>query len=484
MAPRDYSEINRITEGLYQFVSHGKIGIIKPDGTMVVDAVCTEVTPFYENLALLISKENNQDRVLGTLSISGDYCLFSKTYFTLSGQAFYSDGLLSVENENGEKGYIDENGNEMIGFQSRYTTIKPFSEGYAAVFQNKEYSLIDKSGVRQSMIIGIGKVRSGTNVYNGEAVIWDMEGKFYRFEPNSGKCRKTHKPKSAQIDYLYCFSELSKRDRTIPYSQVPSGTVKITPTQNKGKYGYSLGNKTILTPQFDRASSVEDGYAVVSANGKTGILKYIEYSDGFSVSVPPSDIAYSPGQDVECTFSVLSPAVYKDQVIDVSVKESMTSTPLSLALKDNYYSFTCHPKDSQQSYIVEISSEGMILESGTISYHFKKKSQELQISISNRNVADANGDVWVTAVVRNPNDVEVETTVTMTGGPAKFKECSKQVTIAANSSVTIRSCFYQVKTEYTNQFVRVNASNGISVTKNKMTLKPYMPDIPDIPDFF
>ena len=39
------------------------------------------------------------------------YTSFSGKYYTLAGQAFYSDGMLSVSDSNGKPGYLDENGN-------------------------------------------------------------------------------------------------------------------------------------------------------------------------------------------------------------------------------------------------------------------------------------------------------------------------------------------------------------------------------------
>lgn len=382
MTPRDYSEINRITKGLYQFVKNDKIGVVKADGTIVVDAVCTEITPFYGNRAILMSRENGKDKVIGTLSASGDYCLFSKTYYALSGQVFYSDGLLSVENEKDEKGYIDEKGYEVVGFKENYTTIKPFSEGYASVFQNKEYSLIDKSGSKQPMIIGIGKVRSGTNVYNGEAIIWDTEGKFYCFNVITKKCKSIAKPKSTQIDYLYCFSELSKRDRTIPYSQIPSGKIGISPTRINGKYGFLKDDKVLLPIQFESATLVEDGFTIVGVNGKCGILKYIEDSDCFSISVHKPDVVYYAGKNAECSFSIVIPDIYKEREIDVVVKEDMNSSPIDLNNQNHDYSFKLNPKTSRQSFIVDIISEGLVLDSDTIFYNFKKKTQEPQITTS------------------------------------------------------------------------------------------------------
>lgn len=478
MPLREYTNITRISRGLYQFESEGKKGLIKPDGTVVVDAILTEITPFYENLALLISKEGGRDRVVGTINTTGKCNLFKQDYYTLAGQAFYSDGLLSVENENGIKGYIDENGNEWIGFQNHYTTIKPFTEGYAAVFKNKEYALIDKSGTKQSMIIGIGKVLGGTNVYNSNAVIWDEEGNFYTFNTNTKKCNATRKPQNIQIDYLYCLSEISKRSKEVPYSQIPRGVIGISSNSVNGMYGFDFADKTVLPAQFESATPIEDGFSVVSKDGKFGILSYVENSEDFIISTPKSEIGYYSGKEAECTFTLASPEIYKALNVNVVAKDETNIYSLNYNKRKNEYSFMSNPKGSKQSYVVDVIYNDLILKTDTITYKFKKKSQGLQISIgvSNNAIADADGKVWVTATIRNPNGEEVQTIVNMTGGSAKFKEMSKTIVVKANSVVQISSCFYDVKAETANQQVTVSLSNGVSKTSGKITLKPYKHD--------
>ena len=475
MPLREYTNITRLAKGLYQFESQGKKGLINPDGTVVVDAICTEITPFYENRALLISKEGGRDRVVGTINATGKCNLFKQDYYTLAGQAFYSDGLLSVENGNGTKGYIDENGNEWIGFQNHYTTIKPFTEGYAAVFKNKEYALIDKSGTKQSMIIGIGKVLGGTNVYNSNAVIWDEEGNFYTFNTNTKKCNATRKPQNIQIDYLYCLTEISKRSKEVPYSQIPRGVIGISPNSVNGMYGFDFADKTVLPAQFENATPIEDGFSVVSKDGKFGILSYVENSEDFIISTPKSEIGYYSGKEAECTFTLVSPEIYKAQNINVVAKDETNTYSLNYNKRKNEYSFMSNPKGSKQSYVVDVIYDDLILKTDTITYRFKKKSQGLQISIgvSNNAIADADGIVRVTATIRNPNGEELQTIVKMTGGSAKFKEMSKMIVVKGNSSVTISSCFYDVKTETANQQVTVSLSNGSSKTLGKLTLKPY-----------
>ena len=379
MPPSDFSNIERLTKGLFKVERNGKIGVVKPDGTPVVDVVCSEITPFYENRALLLVKEGEKDRIIGNISISGQICLFSNSYYALADQRFYSDGLLSVENENGEKGYIDGHGNEVVGFNGDYDIIKPFSEGYAAVFHNKEYTLINKSGARMRMVIGIGEVCGGTNVYNGSAYIWDSDGKFYTYDTKDGKCRHAHKPNSGQVDYLYCLSEISKRDKIVPYEKVPSGNIGLTPLPFNGKYGYSSDEKVLLESQFTRASPVEDGYAIVILDGKYGILKYLENIEPFSISNPHDKIEYLVGATVDCYFSVSIPSVYNAKKLDIIVRDGDMNLPVNVNLQDHTYSFNLKPRNDIQVFTIVVFSEGLLVTTANLTYHYKKKHQELPI---------------------------------------------------------------------------------------------------------
>ena len=173
---------------------------------------------------------------MGCLSDNGTYNAFAEKYYTLVGQKFFSDGLLSVADADGNVGYIDTFGNKVVGFDGRFDRIKPFSEGYAAVFKNKRYSLISKSGETVKFkFLGIAEVNSGTNVYKGKVYVWDTTGKLYSsFVDNatsngsvvyvgnqrqSGVCVKTKWPGNRAYDYLYRFSAYTGDGKNVPFDE-------------------------------------------------------------------------------------------------------------------------------------------------------------------------------------------------------------------------------------------------------------------------
>lgn len=99
------------------------MGIIHSDGSVVIPVSYDRITDFYEGRALVIANDNGKERVLGSLSDKGMYTSFSGKYYTLAGQAFYSDGMLSVSDSNGKPGYLDENGTAVLGFDGSWTRL-------------------------------------------------------------------------------------------------------------------------------------------------------------------------------------------------------------------------------------------------------------------------------------------------------------------------------------------------------------------------
>lgn len=473
MAPADYSAINRIAPDLYKVAKGNLLGLVHADGSKAVEVVCTEITPFYDGYALLIQTEGGKDRVLGNITLTGKCHLFSDVYYALEGQWFYSEGLLSVEDDEGRKGYVDDRGHKIVGFDDGYSIIKPFSEGYATVFKNKKYALIDKNGNKEIMIIGIGEVWGGTNVYDGKALIWDTSGKFYAYNVNTKKCTPARKPKTNNVDYLYCFADITNRRFEIPYANAPSGQRGVGPIAGGGKYGYALNNKVILPPQFDKASQFEDDHAVVSLDGKFGILRYVGDSKGFSVSTDSTMQSYTSGRSVDCKFVLDVPEAWKNQPLSVTVKDGETVIPASANDGGVEYAFSYKPNDNEKTFVASVSSGNLMLLESPVSYTFKKRVMELRFSVSVDKEADGNGNVGVTAIVSNPNSEPIHTVITLTGGSAKFREVSREVTINGGSSITLTSSFTNITQDYSGQHVKVSASKGGSYTKSGIAFKKH-----------
>lgn len=355
---------------------NGKIGLIKADGSIVVPIENSNISDFYEHKALLTTNDSHGERIMGVLTDMGQYHQFNKKCYTLTGQKFFSDGLLSVSDENGSLGYVDESGNPIIGFNGKYDRIKPFTEGYAAVFKNRKYHLIDKEGLAVRFLFnGVGEVYGGTNVYKGLAYVWDTDGKYYTYDTQKrGACKSTKVSGAQQgFDYLYRFMSISQKTKEVPYVKVNKNTTKgISPNIENGLYGYKIGEQEIIPCQFQNATTFENGYAIVTLNGQKGIIKYI-HDESFDASNPISSYNYYEGNSISCSFKVTIPSAWQGKGIDITLKDGNQS----INIQQNGYSFNFQVKPNTKSkqYSLEIESNGLRLYRTNLTYVFNKKER-------------------------------------------------------------------------------------------------------------
>lgn len=378
MKPSKYSSIERINENLYKVNINGKIGLIHSDGEVVAEPENDELTLFHEHCAIMTQTDGHGLRVKGCLTDDGVYSKFENRYYVLKGQGFYSDGLLSVSDANGKVGYIDTFGNAVIGFDEKYDRIKPFVEGYAAVFNKKDYSLINKNGIPVKFRFkGVGKVNGGTNVCNGKVYVWDNDGKFYTFDvTRGGVCKSAKKPSDTQtVDYLYRFACVSGESGEVPFvSHTYNGQVGLSPMCKDGRFGYFVDDDIVLPHQLISATNFEDGLAVVETNGNLGILKYVS-DETFSVSLGKDMDTHNfyDKENITCGFNLQVPRCWRGKDITVVV----TGEDGFILRLDEVYgvcSFNVVPEETcSKNFSVTIFGEGLKLYETDLKYSFVKK---------------------------------------------------------------------------------------------------------------
>ena len=473
MAPRSYDAITRIGKDLFKVEKDGKCGLIKSDGSMVLDLKADKIGSAFSDHALVTTRENGKDLIIGALSVYGDYNGFTKKYYTIASQEFYSDGLITVADEKGRLGYIDDQGNPVLGFDGRFDNIKPFTEGYAAVFKNDVYSLVNKRGIEAEMIIGLGEVYGGTNVCNGIAYIWDTEGVVYTYDVRTGKCNKAKEPSNNHPDYLYCYQGASGRGSVPPYRDFQYvGTKVIEPfAKDDGMYGYSDAG-FLLPAQFASATPFVDGLAIVKKNGLVGILKYDENGKRFSLTVPDDPVRYHKGGNAACWFALRSPEGVDADAVKVTVRDSLC---FDIPIKNEgngRYSFKVSPKDGLCNYIVGVEADGLNLWEGKACYTFKKQAEHLSARINVAgNKADANDRIEVTATISNPNDEPVTAEVRITGSNCLIAKTST-ITVPAHAASRVSTIFV-VKDKAVGQFANVSTSKGGSASTDHLVLEPF-----------
>ncbi|MBP5776816.1 MAG: WG repeat-containing protein [Prevotella sp.] len=481
LKPTDYSEIVRFGPDIYKVTKNGKFGLIHSNGDVIVPVTCNRITDFYEGKALVLGSETDNEgfpQVLGYLTDQGQYVQFEGTYYALKGLEFYSNGLLPANDAKGRRGYLDTKGNAELGFDGKWSGVMPFTEDHAVVFtgkkDNRKYHLIDKNGNNVRFLLGNGiELYGGTNVYDGQAVVWDTNRKFYKYNVFTGKSSSFKEPGNKQMDYLYCFMDVSNRAKTAPTYSFPEGQKGLQPVSQVNLYGYSEDGKVILPCQFSQATAFEDGLAVVTLQGQKGILRMVRGGADFALSIPTSHFVYDPGSSVNCAFQLTVPEVWSGKNMEVTVVDQATGERLATENTAGTYSFKMKPNSKESNYDISVASEGLALWSGSASYTFKKREMDLRVSLSiGSTKADKDDKVYVYATVTNPGSEAVTATITMVGSSA-FKDFSKTETIGAGSSVKVSSYFSVPSGTLKNQHVSASTSRGGHDFKSGLTLTPF-----------
>ena len=432
LKPLEFESMTRFGYNLFQVVKNGKIGLIQSDGEIVVPIVADKIWGFYEGMALVTENTaNNMHRIIGVLTDKGMYTPFKNVYFTLLGQEFFSDGLLSVQDEKGKKGYVDAKGNEVCGFKKNYYRIKPFTEGFASVSEKRSYYyLIDRYGNTVNLKFPSGEAKTlgmVYNVYQGKVLMTDDNQNFhcYKYDLNTGSCEELPmavKDKLKKKDYLFRPCQVMNIDCTedVPYYTLPSGTKGMEPYEKNGRYGYDLGSRALLPAQFSLATAFVDDLSIVEVDGKKGLLRY--YSDGgvFSVSEKEPLVEFDAGSAASCFFSLEQPNVWLNKKVDVIVKDNTTGTAENVILEGSLYKIDVKPEKSEKKvFDVEVFAEGLHLWTGNMAYYLKKKLVSLVISSMSmdNDITDKDRRVTGSFVLKNPNDEEITTQLSFSFSP-------------------------------------------------------------------
>ena len=423
LPPTDYTQMTRFGHDLYQVKgANGKVGLIHSDGAVVVPVEADKIGMFYEGTALVtVAESATQNRVLGILTEDGQYTPFSDKYFTLNGQEFYSDDVLTVQNAKGKKGYIDKSGEPVCGFDRDYYRIKPFTEGYAAISdKGSSYYLINKRGERQSLMLPIvGNLAIVYNPIQGKSLALDDYKNCYKFTLSSGECEDLHQKvkQPPTTDFLFRPESVLKNNgeevhKTAPFTKLAAGSFGLSPTKQGDKYGFQLGGQNVLPGQLGSATTFEDNLSIVTLNGKTGLLRLFPDQQPVSVSVAQTDYNFDAGSTVDCRFAVNVPAAWSGKSMDVSVKSLSDKSTVVPSVSGQDYTIELQPQRSTKAeYAVTVSSEGLQLWSGQIAYMLKRNVVDLQISglQLDDKITDENYKVTGSFVLYNPNEGEIET---------------------------------------------------------------------------
>lgn len=487
--PGVYSKIEPCWGDMYFVYNGNNIGVINGDGSEVVTPNASRVTGFYGGHALVLKSDGGKERVMGILSTDGTYLKIDGTYYTIPYQEFFSEGLLTITDSRGQAGYMNENGVVVKSFKVSF--ISPFSEGYAVVGENEEYTLVDRRFNTLSIQLGsVSQVYGGSNVYNGVAIIWDGNGKFYNYDVNRGICKRISEPKSLEYDYMYCFSIITKRSESVPYEQPIRSSKALTVIEKGNKFGYANEGKNILPCQFEQAESFYGNYAIVRLDGKCGIISLHKSEECFNAVATNSQIKYKKNEnkDISHNFRIAVPSKWNTDKINVIIKDD-NGIHKDVVKKNGNFEFLGNGAIGNKKFSVEVESEGLILWTGELTYNYEQKKddpilppppvdgakrvRDFAVTLKlNNDQADKNNHCNVTATIYNPNSEDISALVTFTGSNL-LESISKRITVPAKGTKNVGTYFTVKQRSAKGQNVTVTTSAGGTATLSGLQLIPF-----------
>ena len=468
MPLHDCSLLERIGHNLYKIVKDGKTGVVNSKGNILVPIENSDITNFHDGVSLILSG----NRINGLLNLNGIYSRFKEDYYTLDGQEFFSDGYVTIMNNKGQKGFVDFDGNSM-GFDKEYTRVKPFVEGYAAVYNGSQYSLVNKMLVPVPIKIGVGTITRGTNMFNGKAIVWDSEGQAYEVNTLSTKRSDKYdfnRLKDRRFDYLHRLVCVTNQGTSIEWDGLKKIDVVVPSYRGENNlYGY----ENILPCQFNYADSFCEGLAIVQMGSQWGILRLCSEDAPFKL-VAQDRYLFKEGESVICSLQFSSlPQRWQDANLTYYVKAIDTNHVVAQgAIKNKTFNFRIVPERENNTFELQVYSDKLLLWSKDINIVFKKRLN-FQAAIRVLNTRAKEDDrCYVQISLKNPNDEPIESLITIDGGVGLHK-ISQRKPLGPNDSAEISTWFHVPKSMLTNQVVRVKEDGKTIAEKTIPSLVPF-----------
>lgn len=411
-----YDYITYFSTDIIKCVNNNHIVLLDWSGVPIMDQglLIDSVTNFTGGYALALKKVSDGFKIVGFISEQKDH-LFQRInddYFT-NQYSFFSEGLLVVSNAKGKLGYLDTNGQCVI--DCKYDKARPFRKGLASVQIN-----VSKNETRGYYINHLGQTKNPLGFHdgiidkgssfndNGEAVV-KRDRDYAIIDRNMKVVRTRTYDRIFPIrtyDYAYCEDYANPAPVN---NQKPIVNERFVVFRNESAFGYrDLDNVVLVPAQFDEAELICNGRAIVSKDGKYGVLELIEGEFSLICSSGCGVLKVYPGMDyVDLDYEVRIPEMVDQNKLHFMIDKGdgkMDETGFKMGFKPVFKEGAKNCNLRAQLY----SDDGLLLWE-------EKKSIDIayvQISLSNPEPVSAyameNGIQRIKTSVTNLSDFEIE----------------------------------------------------------------------------
>ena len=413
-----YDSVNVWTDNLLKVEKNGRYGLCDYQGNSVVDCLYDDFTNFKDGYILLIQ----DGLVKGNVNISGKVMKFDGDYQIDMNYPYYSEGLLAVKN-NGRWGYVDTEGNNVIG--CKYRNALPFMKGLASVSDAEgNFMHINKSG--RISLLGSGfnddDLKFATSFItddNGEtfSIVVNSRWRAYKRDVN-GRKMGSFELTDVNVDtkqriiksgkYALYFDSawrllrlesqgiVQKEYEISDYLSpvyVPDSSI-LKPIKNStGMYGIMVNNRICLSEQFGSVLPLDRENVLVSSEGLYGLLRMCLDE---TINVELDTHLFTMNHLVECR---INGAVHLSGTLSGKSIEvpSITYNEINMIIPDQSgtsFSFNYTPEDlkadHRQKFQIKVKVDGLEYPPFNENVDFSHKSS-FKISTPDKVSLDENG---------------------------------------------------------------------------------------------
>lgn len=419
----EYEEITCFSEDLFKCVDRsGKVQLIDRNGKALLHNVEADAVMNFEEGYAIVLKGN---KIVGFIAeAQGHGFQPVASDYSITQYDFFSEGLLVVADSKGKMGYMDTQGN--LAIPCKYEQARPFKQGYASVEVGKKsvYYINPQGKTRNPEGFHGGNLTKGSSFNgSGEAVVANYQD-YAVIGTNMQVRRKiAYTPDFPVRSCDYAYSE-GDEDGCVELGDFDEEEDnRIERYSENGAFGYRWknGNEGDKLPaQFSEALPFYDGRAIVSKNGKYGVLSLVEGK--FSASWPDELRVYPDGKCSNLQFALEVPSLLESDQIDLEFDEGNGSYKKNNPLE---YDFLPRFRDGAKECTLraKVMYDELLLWEAAYDLGIDYITIDVKNPAVTTEFADESDNQTVKTTITNTSNVEVvvEATLKVDGQSVPFK---------------------------------------------------------------